>query len=335
MSKTTQNLITLVSLLFLLYVWKQFIIPLVLWAFFWFFFLWLGKKIWEKIKRPKRYLWIAVVCLIVIICLFVFWFIELGWYLHAHWDEFTNSLISAYNDFKWVLLESALVTWWLVEPDLIDNFAKTVRESFSLGSFDWLIWSTFWGILNLILVIVYTILTIVYRKKLELIANLTLPKIKSNLIGIMIDSAYQYLKWLFILIILLSGIYYVWLALVWVQYAAIIAWASAIMTIVPTVWTILWAVWAVIATWLLTGSLLTTLFIGIWYFTVQQVEEYFILPHVVWKKVQLNVLTTITAIVFWGLLWWVAWIFLAIPIMGIIKRILTENWNKRWEVFAV
>ena len=58
-----------------------------------------------------------------------------------------------------------------------------------------------------------------------------------------------------------------------------------------------------LASGLLTNSLTTALLVAAWFVIIQFSEEYFILPEVVGKRVELNIFTTILSIVAWGLLW--------------------------------
>jgi predicted PurR-regulated permease PerM len=78
----------------------------------------------------------------------------------------------------------------------------------------------------------------------------------------------------------------------------------------------------------LTGSIIVSIIICGRYILIQQLEEYFILPRVVGSRVSLNVLVSIISIVARGMLWGVAGIFLAIPIMGVVEMLLEKHGRK-------
>jgi predicted PurR-regulated permease PerM len=69
---------------------------------------------------------------------------------------------------------------------------------------------------------------------------------------------------------------------------------------------------------------LTALFIGIFYIGVVTFEGYIIIPWVMGRSMDLNATTVLLACLYWELVWGMAGLFLAMPIMAAIKSICLQ-----------
>jgi len=318
------TLIVAIGTVVLLSLLQDFIIPVVLWAFFGFLFDMLWKKISKKIlkKDLSKWIWIALLVLSVIVVFVLFWFFLS--YLETNFDQFIQALSTALAS-----VESSVLSLPYISEGTLQTALQSLKESFSLESFNGLLGTTFWFMLNAILVLVYAILFIVYREKVSLLLDILIPGEGANHLKVIHKTVYGYAKGLLALVIVVAVLYAVGLWVIGVPYAILIALWSALMTLVPTIGTFVWWMWAIIATGLLSWSLFMAWLVAIWYVIIQVLEEYLILPKVVWKRVELNVFATIISIVAWWMLRWVAWVFLAIPIMWVITKLL-ENQKSRY-----
>lgn len=324
LSSYSNTVIVSLGTIALIYILKPVLIPLVLGAFFWFLFDVIWKKAWWKNASSKfsKGLWIFFLVLsfvLIIVALSGVWM-----YFENNFTQFMSSLQSSALELKEYLLATSQIS-----ESMINTLLERSTDGVSFTNFNGFIWTTFWFLLNTILVFVYAILFIIYREKIALLLELLIPGEWQEHLTVIHNTVFNYSKWLLVLVTVVAVLYAFWLRVVWVPYALLIAWGSALLTLVPVVGTFVWWMGAIIATWLLSGSLMKAWVIAIWYVCIQLWEEYIILPKVVWKRVELNIFATIFSIVVWGLIRWVAWIFLAIPIMGVFTKIL-ENKKSRY-----
>jgi len=330
MKTTLNSLLLLIAWVVILWFGQWFFIPLVLGLFFWFFFMGIWEKVAHKLKIGNHKKALSIFLLIVS-TLILLGLMAIAWtYIQENRGALAWSLSSSY---EWLI--QYLEKFSFISQTMLEEIPSKITSSFSFTSFNSFIWSTLWWVLNTILVFVYSILTIVYRKQLWVLCEILLPKSSKDTLVIVKDTVYSYAKWLLFLVLIMWVLYYIWLLVVGTPYALAIAWSASLLTLVPTVGTFIWGIWLVIATWLLTWSLRKAWVIFVWFLVIQQVEEFYILPKVVWKKVQLNVLATIISLVWRWLLRWVAWVFLAIPIMWVANSLLENTKSKRHKVMSV
>jgi predicted PurR-regulated permease PerM len=183
------------------------------------------------------------------------------------------------------------------------------------------LWGTVTGVTTFLLIIILSVLVLVHEKRIQVTLGRMYPEQWDELISIARNAVGNYALGLLVVMLVVFVLYLIGLYVIGIPYALLLAWLAAVATLVPTVGTLLGALFATIAAGILTGSLINALLVIAWFGSVQQIEEYFILPQVVGGRVSLNPMTTIMSVVGRGVLRWVWWLFLAIPIMGIVKQI--------------
>lgn len=178
---------------------------------------------------------------------------------------------------------------------------------------------------DFILLIVYMFLLLYYRTRIkEFILMITPNANREDTITITEDSsrvAQQYLGGLMAMISVLWVLYGIGFSIVGVEGALFFAVLCGLLEIIPFVGNLLGTtitVIAVVAQGGDSGMILGV--IGV-YLLVQGLQTYILEPLIVGKQVRINALTTIIALVAGELLWGIAGMILAIPIVGIIKII--------------
>lgn len=311
----------------LLTIGKSFFIPLAIGSFFGLILSYcidgIEKK-WVKNIRAKIF---VMIWFIIAILLMVYGLFSLFWYTQNNRNSIQNIIISSGENILEFLSTKTPLT-----GERISQVWQNITNSLSIDSAEQIIGNTFTSVTNFILVLVYTVLIPIYKKKIIILLDLVTQNKWTQTYKDLQFTVTKYTQWLFILMVIVAILYFIWLSIFNVPYAALIAISSALMTLVPTVWTMIWGVWAILAASLLTWSIKVTISMIIWYIGIQFLEEYIILPYVVGKKVSINVFVAILAIVAWWLLWWVAGIFLAMPIVGIIQKFLENNKHPLYEV---
>ena len=178
---------------------------------------------------------------------------------------------------------------------------------------------------DFILLIVYTFLLLYYRSRIKaFILMITPDENRDDTITITENSsrvAQQYLGGLMAMISVLWVLYGIGFSIVGVEGAIFFAVLCGLLEIIPFVGNLLGTtitVVAVVAQGGDSGMILGV--IGV-YLLVQGLQTYILEPLIVGKQVRINALTTIIALVAGELLWGIAGMILAIPIVGIIKII--------------
>ena len=307
-----------------LYFGKPFLIPLALWVFFGVLFYHTWHLLVKQTSRIKKnYTVFISVMLFVGTCLWVWLLVwESAVYLNTQWAQLLETLqLNAIEPWKYI---NALSFLWSFS---ISDITWSIQNALDYWTVNSVVGSTISLLLQWVLVVVYAILIIIYYRSIEQwIRNYTWSTWKTFL-TIVAETIYAYTKGMFLVAIIVWLLYYLGLKIMNVEYAYLIASWAALLTLVPTIWTFIWWVLASIASWILTGSVTTGLLILWWFFVVQVIDEYFIVPHVVWKKVELNPLFTIIAVVGRWLLRWIAGVFLGIPISAVGLK-MYENTTK-------
>lgn len=195
----------------------------------------------------------------------------------------------------------------------IANMAKSF-----LGS----IFSFFTG---LVLAVVYMVFIMIIKERLmkgvlQLISSGQQDK-AHHVMHLVRQTASEYLIGRLLLIGILSVFYAIGFLIFGLQYAIPIAILAAVLSIIPYIGNIIGGLFA-LALGIATGGGYTLLFGIIGTMTLAQILESNVLtPWIMSREVNLNPLTTFTAIIAFSLIWGVAGSILAIPIVGAAKKI--------------
>jgi len=149
------------------------------------------------------------------------------------------------------------------------------------------------------------------------------PDIKETLskISLVIKS---YIGGLGVVIILLSIFNSIGLAIIGVDYAIFWGTLAGILAAVPYIGTIIGGMLPFIYCLATADHNWQPIAVIVYYLIIQQVEGNLITPKIVGDRVDINPFFAILSLVFFGSLWGVAGIFLALPLVSIIKIVLSN-----------
>ncbi len=131
----------------------------------------------------------------------------------------------------------------------------------------------------------------------------------------------SYLVGLFFEMLIMAVLNSVGLLLLGIQYAIILGITGAILNIVPYIGGIIAIALPMIIAFVTKDSSTYPLLVLAVYLFIQFIDNHFIIPHVVAKRVQLNALISIVVVFVGGALWGIPGMFLSIPLTAIIKVI--------------
>ncbi|SEB16772.1 Predicted PurR-regulated permease PerM [Pedobacter hartonius] len=206
---------------------------------------------------------------------------------------------------------------------------QMAKES-SAGSSAGTMLATFAGsimgiMVNTILVIVYMFLFLVYRSHIKkFILKLVPPDDKSTADHIVHkagDVAQQYLSGLGMMIVLLWVMYGIGFSIVGVESAIFFAVLCGILEIIPFIGNLTGTSLTVLAVVAQGGDTKMIIGVLVTYALVQFIQTYILEPLIVGEQVNINPLFTILVIVLGEMVWGVAGMILAIPLLGIVKII--------------
>ncbi len=184
----------------------------------------------------------------------------------------------------------------------------------------------FFGFLgSSLLVFIYQFFLIHYRRKIKKsILNFFKEEDRESVKRVFqnaIQLSLNFLNGRLLLILFLAVIYSIGIAASGVENAILISVIAAVLSLLPFVGVILGYVLAIGMTAFSGGDTVAFIGVSITYSVAQFIETYILEPYLVGRKVSINPLMTVLAVVIGGSLWGVAGMVLSIPIAGIIKII--------------
>ncbi len=176
---------------------------------------------------------------------------------------------------------------------------------------------------NFILVFVYALLMLLYRRKLtQVIIMYVRDNEKENARKAVLKMghvAYHYLWGRLKVMMLLALMYLITLFLFGIPYAVLLTIAGSVITIIPYIGPLIGIFIPVLVYTLhADGIYPVMIFTGV-VFVIHLVESYLFEPLIVGREVELNPLMVIVAIISGGLIWGTAGMIMFVPIFAIIK----------------
>lgn len=323
LSKTSQVLLLFFLVFAGLYIAKPFLVPLVLAGIIAMLLLPVSR--WMEKKGISRGL-ATFFCILILVVIIAGIFALLAWQI-AGFTEDMSQMQKYITDLEKKLQET-LSSNFGISAQKQQELMKQ-QQSSGAGGVGKVVMSVMSSVsdvlVNTILVLVYIFLTMYLRSQLkEFILKLVAAPQKAKAKQIITESskvAQQYLSGLAMMTVLLWVMYGIGFSIVGVKNALFFAVLCGLLEIVPFVGNLTGNALTVIGALSQGGD--STMVIGIilTYGTVQFLQTYILEPLVVGSQVKINPLFTIIAIVVGELVWGVAGMVLAIPLLGIAKVI--------------
>lgn len=306
-----------------LYYAREFLIPIALAGILSMLFIRLSEYLENKgVNRG----WSALICILLLIIIVAGAFTFLSFQL--------SNLADNMAGMKKRLLEMAdQVQSWIhqtfnvsykKQAEMLKDQGKS-QGSGGIGAFA----GSFMGILvNSVLVTVYIFLFLYARSHLKQFILKLFPagqKAKTEkVIGQSVEVARKYLTGLSAMIVMLWIMYGIGFTIVGVEYAIFFAILCGLLEIIPFIGNLTGTFVTVLAVLVQGGDSNMLLGVIITYLLVQFIQTYILEPLVVGEQVSINPLFTIMVIVAGELVWGIAGMVLAIPLLGIVK-IICDN----------
>lgn len=183
----------------------------------------------------------------------------------------------------------------------------------------------FSSLTTLLLITVYIFFMLLYRRKFWKAVLRFVPdeqKEKGRIIlSQIVKQARQYLFGNMILVLSLTIVYSMGFSISGMKSPFTTAFLAAVLSLIPYVGTLLGGIIGVGVAFITTGKMSTVWIVVSTYVVAQFIESYFIEPYLVGKRVKVNPLFTILAVVIGGAVWGVIGMIVFLPLFSFIKAV--------------
>lgn len=323
-AKLSFTLLSLLSLFTVLYIGQNIIIPILLSLLFAILLRPVAHFLKSKLRFPHVIAVIFTVFLFIFIVIGVLTFIS--WQISDianDWDKIKTNVSIHFNNIQ----EIVRVNFNLSKTEqkkLIDDAAKS-----SLKTGKSIVGSTLMSftdtLLNLTLIPIYTFLFLLYRTHfIKFLSKLFKPENNEKLQNILFQvkiSIQSYIIGLIIQMVAVSTLTTIGFMIIGVKYAIVLGIITGLLNLIPYIGILFAGLLSIIAT--LTGSPDLSLILGvvIVIVIVQIIDNNLLVTLIVSSKVKINAFASIVGIIIGGAIAGFAGMFLAIPMIAILKVI--------------
>lgn len=317
-------LLSLISIFTILYLGQNIIVPILMSLLFAILLRPIAHFLKSKWRFPHV---LAVTCTVVLFVLmvtailfFISW--QIG-DIANDWGAIQTNL-SIHFDTIQKFISSNFNLNNVEQKVLIDNASKNVLES-GKNIIGTSLVSVSDVILNMTLIPIYIFLFLLYRTLfITFLSKLFQPEYHEKLQDILFHikvSVQSYIVGLLIEMVIVSSLTTVGFMIIGVKYAVVLGLITGLLNLIPYIGILFAGILSVIAT--LTASPDLTLIIGVLIIVivVQLIDNNLIVPMIVGSKVQINAFVSIVGIIVGGVIAGFSGMFLAIPIIAIMKVI--------------
>ena len=317
-------LLSLISLFTILYLGQDIIVPILMSLLFAILLRPIAHFLKERWHFPHV---LAVTCTVIFFVLMVIGILFfISWQISDianDWDAIQTNLSIHFETIQKFISYNFNLNY-VEQKVLIDNASKNVMES-GKNIIGTSLVSVSDVILNLTLIPIYIFLFLLYRTLIiTFLSKLFKPEYHEKLQDILYQikvSVQSYIVGLLIEMVIVSSLTTVGFMIIGVKYAVVLGLITGILNLIPYIGILFAGILSIIAT--LTASPDLTLIIGviIIVIAVQLIDNNLIVPMIVGSKVQINAFVSIVGIIVGGVIARFSGMFLAIPIIAILKVI--------------
>lgn len=318
------NLITLIAIFSIFYIGKDIIIPILLSLLFAILLRPVSHFLKSKLRFPHVISVIFSITLLLFVVIGILTFIS--WQISSianDWEMIKNNLSIHFDTIQEMIRDNFNLSK-REQKKLIANAAQSSIETGKtfIGSTLVSFTDTF---LNLTLIPIYTFLFLLYRTHFIIfLSKLFKPQYQENLKTILFEvkvSIQSYIIGLIIQMVAVTTLTSIGLMIIGVKYAIVLGIITGLLNLIPYIGILFAGLLSIVAT--LTGSPDLSLILGVIIVIsiVQIIDNNLLVTLIVSSKVKINALASIVGIIIGGAIAGFAGMFLAIPILAILKVI--------------
>jgi len=226
--------------------------------------------------------------------------------------EVTQSVVSIYS-----ITESQQDRW-------VEEFAGRAAN-FLVGSLPSFLTASAYSAVLMIIVPLFSALILYHRSKLvEIVFHLFPQERKDDLkliVSLTIETYYNFIKGMAIVYLIVGTLNSIGLLIIGVPHAIFFGFVASVLTFIPYLGIMIGSLLPITMAWITFNSAWYPFAVILVFVIVQYLEANLIFPFAVSKKLNINTLATLVAIITGGIVWGVAGMILFVPFVGIIKLI--------------
>lgn len=323
-AKLTFILLALISLLFIFYIGQGILVPIIMSFLFAILLYPMVQFLKSKLRFPN------VLAVMIAVILFVLFFVGLFVFLSFQISDFTEDYDKIEKNLTIHLanIQDYIRTNFNLSSSEQKEYIDTATED-SMEKGKEIIGTTLMSftdtLLNLTLIPIYTFLILLYRTHFlmflgKLVSKENHAQLKDILTNIRM-AINSYIVGLIIELICVATMTTIGFMLIGVKYAILLGIITGILNLIPYIGILFAGVLSIVAS--LTGSPDLSVIIGVITVTVvvQLIDNNILVPMIVSSKVEINAFISIIAIIIGGAIAGVSGMFLALPILAVLKVI--------------
>lgn len=323
-AKLTFILLALISLLFLFYIGQGILVPIIMSFLFAILLYPIVQFLKAKLRFPN------VLAVMIAVILFVLFFVGLFVFLSFQISDFTEDFDKIEKNLAIHLgnIQDYIRTNFNLSSSEQKKYIDTAAED-SMEKGKEIIGTTLMSftdtLLNLTLIPIYTFLILLYRTHFlmflgKLVSKENHAQLKDILTNIRM-AINSYIVGLIIELICVATMTTIGFMIIGVKYAILLGIITGILNLIPYIGILFAGVLSIVAS--LTGSPDLSVIVGVIVVTVvvQLIDNNILVPMIVSSKVEINAFISIIAIIIGGAIAGVSGMFLALPILAVLKVI--------------
>ncbi|MFT2009265.1 AI-2E family transporter [Pontibacter sp. 13R65] len=186
-------------------------------------------------------------------------------------------------------------------------------------------------LLNFVVVITYTLLFLIYRRRLRtFILKLVHKREGSNAQDIankITGVASSYISGVFLVVAILAAVNTAGLMIIGIEHALFFGLLAGLLNIIPYIGSLAGSLIPVVFALLTKESIWYPVGVGIFFLVVQQIESYILTPNITGSKIKLSAMATLLVLLLGSMIWGIAGMILFVPYLGILK-VIFDNIEK-------
>ena len=280
---------------------------------------WMEKKGINGILAILFNLFIVTALLVSIIFLLISQLKNFG----SDWPLLQNKLLQSYQQFSIYLIDE----WDITEVQQhvwLQQFSEN-STTHLFGLLQQTISTSIVSLVLMLLIPIYSFLILYYRTRLLKALVLLLPANYrpgiTEILQLAIDSYYGFIKGMLIVYLIVGALNSLGLLLLGIPHAFLFGCIAAILTFIPYVGIMVASLFPITLAWVTYNSIWYPLGVIVIFTIVQYLEANLIFPWAVARKLNLNTLMTLVAIIIGGILWGAAGMILFVPFAAILKLV--------------
>ena len=276
-------------------------------------------------KKINRILAIVIVLLLTFIII-----IGIGSLIFSQAIRFSESWPVLIDKFTAILNQT--VTWasrhFEVNPQIIQQWIASIKSNLlnsSSSALGQTIMSISSGIMALFLVPVYVFMILFYEPIILVFINRLFASSNQSKVAeivLQIKNVIQrYLIGLVIEFVIVAILNSVALLILGIDYAILLGILGALLNLIPYIGGMIGVALPMLVAFATKSTAWYALYVLIFYFIIQLIDNNYIIPKIVASKVKINALFSIIVVIAGNALWGVPGMFLSLPVLAIIKLI--------------